>query len=46
MLEEDELVEPTPNGAIPADDVAAQVDDINEGVDHLVSRLEELKEIF
>jgi predicted transcriptional regulator len=46
MLEEDGLVEPTPNGAIPADDVAAQVDGINEGIDHLVSRLQELREIL
>jgi len=46
MLEEDELVEPTPNGAIPADDIEAQIDDINEGVDHLTNRLVELKEII
>jgi predicted transcriptional regulator len=46
MLEEDGLVEPTPNGAIPADDVAAQVDGINEGIDHLVSRLQELRDIL
>jgi predicted transcriptional regulator len=46
MLEEDELVEPTPNGAIPADDVEAQIDEINHGIDRLVDRLGELKEIL
>ena len=46
MLEEDELVEPTPNGAIPADDVEERIEDINEGIDHLVGRLADLKQIL
>jgi predicted transcriptional regulator len=46
MLEDDELVEPTPQGAIPADDIDARVAAINEGIDHLVGRLDELKEVL
>ena len=46
MLEEDELIEPTPDGAIAADDVAERLEDINAGVDRLVERLEEMKDIF
>ena len=42
MLENDELVEPTPQGAIPADDIADRVAAINSGIDDLVGRLEEL----
>ena len=43
MLENDELVEPTPQGAVPAEDIADRVADINDGIDGLVSRLEELE---
>jgi len=43
MLEDDGLVEPTPQGAIPADDIADRVADINGGIDRLVARLEELE---
>ena len=43
MLEDDGLVEPTPQGAIPADDIADRVADINSGIDRLVTRLEELE---
>ncbi|MFC6862794.1 winged helix-turn-helix transcriptional regulator [Halomicroarcula sp. GCM10025817] len=46
MLEDDELVEPTPQGAIPADDIERRVDAINEGIDHLVGRLEELRDVL
>jgi len=42
MLESDGLVEPTPQGAIPADDIADRVADINGGIDRLVERLEAL----
>jgi len=43
MLEDDGLVEPTPQGAIPADDIADRVADINSGIDRLVARLEEIE---
>jgi predicted transcriptional regulator len=46
MLEDDELVEPTPQGAIPADDIEGRVDTINEGIDHLVARMEELRDVL
>lgn len=45
MLENDGLVEPTPQGAVPADDVADTVDEMNAGIDRLVDRLEDLKEV-
>lgn len=44
MLENDGLVEPTPDGAVPADDVATAVANMNEGIDHLVDRLEEVRD--
>jgi len=43
MLEDDELVEPTPQGAVAADDIGERVADINGGIDGLVDRLEELE---
>ena len=43
MLEDDGLVEPTPQGAVPADDIADRVADINAGIDRLVGRLDELE---
>lgn len=43
MLEDDGLVEPTPQGAIPADDIEDRVADINAGLDRLIERLEELE---
>lgn len=46
MLERDELVEPTPEGAVPAEDVAARLEEVNEGLDELVGRLEALRERF
>ncbi|MFB6222449.1 MAG: winged helix-turn-helix transcriptional regulator [Haloarcula sp.] len=46
MLEDDELVEPTPQGAIPAENIEERVATINNGIDHLVERLDELRDIF
>jgi predicted transcriptional regulator len=43
MLENDGLVEPTPNGAVPAGDLEQRAEHINEGLDRLVERLETLK---
>lgn len=44
MLENDGLVEPTPNGAIPADDIEARIEEINSGLDSLVTRMKEVRE--
>jgi len=46
MLEDDELVEPTPNGAIPADGLGERVAEMNEGIDGLIARLDDLRDIF
>jgi predicted transcriptional regulator len=46
MLENDELIEPTSSGAIPADDIADRLVAINAGVDDIVARLEALKDLF
>lgn len=46
MLENDELVQPTPQGAIPADNIAERVAAINEGLDHLRERTESLKTVL
>jgi len=43
MLEDDELIQPTPQGAIPADDIDQRVAQINEGIDRLVDKLEALE---
>ena len=43
MLEDDGLVQPTPQGALPADDIAERVAEINTGLDRLIERLEELE---
>jgi predicted transcriptional regulator len=43
MLENDGLIEPTPKGAVPAEDIETRVADINDGLDGLVSRLRELR---
>lgn len=45
MLEEDGLVEPTPQGAVTAENIDAEIADINEGLDHLVERMGGLKDI-
>ena len=46
MLEDDELIEPTPDGAVPADDVDERLDDRNAGLDGIIDRLEELEDLF
>jgi len=43
MLEDDEFIEPTPQGAIPADDIGQRVEQINEGIDRLVEKLETIE---
>ncbi|MBX0322992.1 winged helix-turn-helix transcriptional regulator [Halomicroarcula sp. F13] len=45
MLEDDELVDPTPQGAVPADDIGQRVAAINEGIAGLVERLEDLADL-
>jgi predicted transcriptional regulator len=46
MLEDDELIEPTPDGAVPADDIGERLDGRNAGLDGIIDRLEELKDLF
>lgn len=46
MLENDGLVEPTPQGAVPPEDVEQRVAGINEGIDELVQRLEEVQSLL
>nr|WP_193366321.1 winged helix-turn-helix transcriptional regulator [Halosimplex carlsbadense] len=46
MLEDDELVDPTPNGAIPADGLDERLSRMNDGIDDLIARLEALEDIF
>jgi len=46
MLENDGLVDPTPNGAVPADDIDERVATINAGLDGLAERLDGLKDVF
>lgn len=43
MLEEGGLVDPTPDGAVPTEDIARHVDEINAGLDSLADRVENLK---
>jgi predicted transcriptional regulator len=43
MLEDDGLVDPTPEGAVPADGVEDRIEEINGGIDGLIERIEELK---
>jgi len=45
MLENDGLVEPTPDGAVPADDIEARLEEINGGLDHLIERVGSLKHL-
>jgi predicted transcriptional regulator len=45
MLEEDGLIEPTPEGAVPAADVEGRIEQINDGVDGLVERIDSLREL-
>ncbi|WP_415381020.1 winged helix-turn-helix transcriptional regulator [Halosimplex sp. TS25] len=46
MLENDGLVEPTPDGATPADGIDERLAEMNEGIDDLVARLDGLKDTF
>jgi len=46
MLENDRVVEPTQQGAVAPDDGEEHIGAINEGVDHLVDRVEELRSVF
>ncbi len=46
MLENDGLVEPTPKGAVPEEDLAEQLEGHNEGIERLVERLEAMKDLF
>lgn len=43
MLENDGLVEPTPDGAVPADDIETRIKEINGGIDDLVERIGSLR---
>lgn len=45
MLENDGLVEPTPEGAVATDDLEDRIERINDGLDDLVDRVAQLKEI-
>lgn len=45
MLEKDGLVEPTPNGAVTAEGFETDIDEINDGIDDLIERMQSLKEI-
>ncbi|MFB6139145.1 MAG: winged helix-turn-helix transcriptional regulator [Halosimplex sp.] len=46
MLENDGLVDPTPDGAVPADGLGDRLAEMNAGIDDLVARLETLKDTF
>ncbi len=43
MLEDDGLVDPTPEGAVPADGVETRIREINAGLEDLSDRVESLK---
>ena len=45
MLENDGLIEPTPDGAVTTADIAAQVERINASLDDLIERVEALKDV-
>ncbi|MFB6205831.1 MAG: winged helix-turn-helix transcriptional regulator [Haloglomus sp.] len=42
MLENDGLIDPTQQGAVPADDIEESVAEINEGLDELADRVRAL----
>jgi predicted transcriptional regulator len=46
MLENDDLIEPTPDGAVPAEDIDDRLAAIDDGIDDIVSRLEAIEELF
>jgi predicted transcriptional regulator len=43
MLEDDGLVEPTPDGAVPAAAAAGRIGEIHDGLDELIERVDGLK---
>lgn len=43
MLENDGFIEPTPQGAVPADDITERIETVNDGLDGLVDRLEAIQ---
>jgi len=45
MLENDGLLEPTPEGAVPADDIEARLVEINGGLDDLIERVDSLDDL-
>lgn len=45
MLENDDLIEPSPEGAVPRDDITEQIEGINSDIDGLIKRIEELREL-
>ena len=46
MLEDDDLVEPTPQGAIPVDNIDERAATINDGIGRLVEQLDGLRDVF
>lgn len=46
MLENDGLIEPTPQGAVPAADIDERLAGHDAGVDRLIDRLEALKDVL
>jgi predicted transcriptional regulator len=46
MLEDDGFVEPTPEGAVPADDIDSRLAAVNDGLDELTERLDGLADRF
>ncbi|MFT4905407.1 MAG: putative transcriptional regulator [Natronomonas sp.] len=44
MLENDELIESTPNGAVPVDDIGERIDAINTGLTDLAEHIDELRQ--
>ena len=45
MLENDGLLEPTSEGAVPADDIEARLVEIDGGLDDLVERVDSLDDL-
>jgi predicted transcriptional regulator len=43
MLENDGFIEPTPQGAVPSDDIEEQAEAINQGLEELIGRLKKLR---
>lgn len=46
MLEEDELIDPTPEGAVAVEDIDERVEEINAGLDRLADRVAGLKDLL